>query len=105
MTRDELEAVAVALLGEGWKNPLADATGINRRSIGKMAAGEKPVPPRLADALTAASRVLTMLAELTEEHGPVGANDEIRIGGDDRQLADWTKAVVAAALRNGGTVQ
>lgn len=98
MDRSELITVAVALFGEGWQAPLADATGINPRSIRRMAAGAQPVPQRLVAALTAARRVLDLIADLAERHGEA---DQIDMQGDDRQLVDWTKALVSASIHRG----
>ncbi|MBV8971897.1 MAG: hypothetical protein JO290_06355 [Sphingomonadaceae bacterium] len=102
MDRATFIALASGLFGERWQSPLADATGINSRSLRRMASGAQPVPQRLADALTASRRVIDLIGDLAAEYG---AADEIRMQGDDGQLVDWTKAIVAASLRSGESVQ
>jgi hypothetical protein len=41
-----LRAAGVALYGERWHPALADALGINVRSIQRMAAGKREIPER-----------------------------------------------------------
>ena len=43
MTRDEMERHAALLFGYGWKSGLADALGVNRKTVSRwIAAGEMP---------------------------------------------------------------
>jgi len=102
MERTEFITLASGLFGEGWQKPLADATGVNARSVRRMASGAQPVPQRLADALLAARRVLDLIADLADEYGDA---DEIEMRAADRQLVEWTKALVGVSIRRGEALQ
>lgn len=61
----------MALFGESWIGPLSDATGINRRSIARMAAGKAEIPADLAEPLRRAAIMIADLRAVIERHAPV----------------------------------
>jgi len=103
MGRAELILLASTLFGERWQSPLSGASGIALRSIRRMAAGEQPVPAKLAAALRRACEVMRLIAELVAEHGEPGAID-LTASSDD-QLAQWVRSFVAEALERANEAQ
>lgn len=96
MDRDEFNALASGLFGERWQTPLSVATGIAPRAVRRMAAGEQPVPAKLAAALGRTLEVMKLVAELTAEYGSPDAIDLTH--SSDDQLTLWVKAMVVEAL-------
>lgn len=96
MNRDEFIALASGLFGERWKTPLSVVTGIAPRTIRRMAAGEQPVPVKLATALDRAREAMCLIAALTGEYGAPDAID-LTTSSDD-QLTLWVRAFVVEAL-------
>lgn len=71
MTRDEFCAAGQALFGENWIGPMAEASGIERRSIARMAAGKVDVPDDLAEPLRRAALTIADLRAVIAEHAPL----------------------------------
>ena len=69
MTRDEFSTAGQSLFGESWVGPLAAASGIDRRSIARMAAGTRDVPDDLAESLRRATLVIGDLRAVIGRHG------------------------------------
>lgn len=51
MTKEEFNAAAAELMGRGWQTRLANALGVNPRTVRRWASGEIPVPPWVRVAL------------------------------------------------------
>jgi hypothetical protein len=58
LTRDEFERAGRLLYGESWIGAVSEASGIERRSIARMAAGKIEVPADLAEPLRRAALVI-----------------------------------------------
>lgn len=89
-------AAGAALFGERWQGPLAQATGINGRSVRQMAAGARPVPDNLALALDRAEQALERIDGLRDRFGEPGT---IALTGEDHPAAVMARALLAEALR------
>ncbi|MBV8972711.1 MAG: hypothetical protein JO290_10515 [Sphingomonadaceae bacterium] len=96
MDRATFIALASGLFGERWQTPLSGCTGIAPRTIRRMAAGDQPIPAKMAAALGRAREVLKLVAELTAEYGSPDAID--LTSSSDDQLTVWVKAMVVEAL-------
>lgn len=96
MGRAEFILLASTLFGERWQTPLSNITGIASRTIRYMAAGERPVPAKLATALRRACEVMRLVAELVEEHGEPAQIDLSTSSPD--QLTQWVRSFVIEAL-------
>ena len=96
MTRDELVAAGQALFGESWIGPLAAASGIDRRSIARMASGAMDVPDDLAEPLHRASLLIVDLRAVIDRHAPV---DNFFINAsDDNPVTQRTRAMLERSL-------
>lgn len=96
MTRDEFVAAGRTLFGESWVGPLASASGIERRSIARMASGAIDVPPDLAEPLRRATLLIADLRAVIERHAPV---DKFFIGeSDDHPVTQRTRAILERSL-------
>lgn len=75
MTRDEFVSAGQALFGESWIGPLASASGIDRRSIARMASGALEVPAGLAEPLRRAALLIGDLRMVIDRHAPIDRYD------------------------------
>lgn len=96
MTRDEFERAGVALFGESWIGPLADATGVSRRSIARMAAGKAEIPADLAEPLRRAAMVIVDMRAVIDRHAPV--KDFFINQTDDHPVTLRTRALLERSL-------
>ena len=53
MTPSELETIGKTLYGRDWKSPLANALGLNEKTIGRNDRGESPITEDDVRAVTA----------------------------------------------------
>ena len=53
MTPADLAAAGRLLYGDAWQMPLARALGVDRRTVGRWAAGSAPIPGGVADEIAA----------------------------------------------------
>lgn len=96
MTRDEFEQAGRLLYGESWIGPLSDASGINRRSVARMAAGKADIPADLAEPLRRAALVIGDLRTAIDRHAPV-ARYEISQS-DEHPVTQRTRALLERSL-------
>lgn len=95
MTRDEFIAAGQALFGESWIGSLADASGVNRRSIARMAAGKADVPADLAEPLRRAALLIADLRAVIAEHAPI---DRYVLNSESDPVTLRTRALLERSL-------
>ena len=116
MTRAEFVAAGQALFGESWIGPLASASGIERRSIARMASGAIDVPADLAEPLSRAALLIGDLRAVIDRHALVEM-DEAYVGGKPRRSnrkddndpkprgRGTSKTPIVGAVERGGRVK
>lgn len=96
MTRDEFVAAGQTLFGESWVGPLASASGIDRRSIARMASGATPVPADLGEPLRRAALLIADLRAVIDRHAPI---DSFFVNqSDDNPVTQRTRAILERSL-------
>jgi len=66
MTPVDLSRRGEALYGEHWKEPLADALGVTRRSLDRWIDGTRGVPPNLVKEIEALERATARATRATQ---------------------------------------
>jgi len=96
MTRDEFVSAGQALFGESWVGPLASTSGVDRRSIARMAAGKVDVPADLAEPLRRAALLIGDLRAVIDRHAPI---DRFELNqSDDHPVTQRTRALLERSL-------
>ena len=96
MTRDEFIATGQTLFGESWIGSLSAASGIDRRSVARMAAGVIDVPADLAEPLRRASLAIADLRAVIDEHAPI--DRYVLNQSDDNPVTLRTRALLERSL-------
>lgn len=95
MTRDEFVAAGTALYGESWIGPLSDTSGVNRRSVARMAAGKADIPADIAEPLRRAALLIADLRSVIAEHAPVA---DFVMNAEPDQVSQRTRAMLERSL-------
>lgn len=97
MDTEEFRQLAERVLGPYWIGGLASATGIDARTIRRIASDKRDIPAALIEALNQAESGLQALHQQFPEPSDRGPE----IGGDG-QVHDWTLALIGTALLGRG---
>lgn len=97
MDRDELAAHGQLLFGPNWIGPFAEATGVSRRSVARMAAGRMDVPADLAEPLRRAALMIGDFRAAIDRHAPVARFTLEET--DDHPVTRRTGALLERSLR------